>query len=350
MGPEGGLAAAEVMDRIRGSEASFWLAHLAVSSPWEPVRSRAVAGLKTRSLAEFVPGLLAAMRAPVEVARQSTLRPDGSVAVRQTLLRETQETIEQSVGEVTYWAAAGLPDWDPAGQLASWENDRSDKMNRRIADVLNQVTDQALSSAATAWWSWWDKYNELRKDPKPVVSLHTKEVGVPAPPPRESLALREEPRLMGRGMRSCFAAGTCVWTVDGPQDIQRIAIGDLVLSQNVETGELAYKPVLRTTEASPVALVAVRAGEDVLCCTGGHAFWVPGRGWVQARKIELPSRIHGLSGAVEVKAVAPAPARKTYNLVVTDFNTYFVGEEKFLVHDVTFPGPTTAGLPGLKAH
>jgi hypothetical protein len=74
---------------------------------------------------------------------------------------------------------------------------------------------------------------------------------------------------------SCFAAGTPVWTVEGPRPVERIAIGDLVLSQNVETGELAYKPVLRTTIGQPVELVAVKAGEDTIQCTGGHAFWVP---------------------------------------------------------------------------
>ncbi len=147
---------------------------------------------------------------------------------------------------------------------------------------------------------------------------------------------------------SCFAAGTPVWTVEGPRPVERIAIGDLVLSQNVETGELAYKPVLRTTIGQPVELVAVKLGEDTIQCTGGHAFWVPGSGWTHARKLGEERCVHGLAGAAEIHAVGPGPTVKTYNLVVADWNTYFVGHGKLLVHDITLPGPTTTVVPGLK--
>ena len=44
----------------------------------------------------------------------------------------------------------------------------------------------------------------------------------------------------------------------------------------------------------------------------------------------------------------PGPKVKTYNLVVADWNTYFVGRGKLLVHDITLPGPTTTEVPGLK--
>ena len=40
--------------------------------------------------------------------------------------------------------------------------------------------------------------------------------------------------------------------------------------------------------------------------------------------------------------------QKAHNLVVADFNTYFVGQRKILVHDVTPRRPTTSIVPGLK--
>ena len=126
-------------------------------------------------------------------------------------------------------------------------------------------------------------------------------------------------------------------------------MGDLVLAQNVETGELAYKPVLRTTVREPVELLILKAGEDRIQCTGGHNFWVPGSGWTHARKLKCLTRVHGVAGAVAVDSVRPGPTEKTYNLVVSDWNTYFVGRGKLLVHDVTLPGPTTTDLPGVKA-
>ena len=40
---------------------------------------------------------------------------------------------------------------------------------------------------------------------------------------------------------------------------------------------------------------------------------------------------------------------ETYNLVVADFNTYFVGESGILVHDNTPRKPTRAVVPGMLA-
>ena len=203
--------------------------------------------------------------------------------------------------------------------------------NRRIAVALNQITNQHLSSDPQAWSSWWDKYNEVTPSIKPVVEEYY--------PGQEPLV----PKI------SCFAAGTTAWTSDGPRPVERIAVGDLVLAQNVETGELAYKPVLRTTVREPVALLTIKAGEDTIQCTGGHNFWVPGSGWIHARKLNCLTRLHGVAGAIDVDSVRPGPTEKTYNLVVADWNTYFVGRGKLLVHDVTLPGPTTTDLPGVKA-
>jgi hypothetical protein len=42
-----------------------------------------------------------------------------------------------------------------------------------------------------------------------------------------------------------------------------------------------------------------------------------------------------------------AAEKEAHNLVVGDFNTYFVGDHGFLVHDNTYRRPTTALLPGL---
>jgi hypothetical protein len=43
----------------------------------------------------------------------------------------------------------------------------------------------------------------------------------------------------------------------------------------------------------------------------------------------------------------PSPAGKSYNLIVADFHSYFVGDQGILVHDNTPRAPTAALLPGL---
>jgi hypothetical protein len=44
----------------------------------------------------------------------------------------------------------------------------------------------------------------------------------------------------------CFVAGTLVHTKDGPLPIEKIRVGDLVLSQPQMRGELSYRRVLQT--------------------------------------------------------------------------------------------------------
>ncbi len=78
---------------------------------------------------------------------------------------------------------------------------------------------------------------------------------------------------------SCFVPGTLIHTESGLAPIESIQIGDRVLSQDVETGELAYKPVLRTTVRESKDTRRIRSGSDELHCSPGHPFWVHGRGW-----------------------------------------------------------------------
>lgn len=102
----------------------------------------------------------------------------------------------------------------------------------------------------------------------------------------------------------CFAAGTLVHTKEGLVPIEKIKIGDWVLSQPEETGEKAYKRVVNTvgfenkdvwsvsyfekTEREQARLEKRMMREDCesrLVVTGNHPFWVKGKGWKQARDL-----------------------------------------------------------------
>jgi hypothetical protein len=146
---------------------------------------------------------------------------------------------------------------------------------------------------------------------------------------------------------SCFAAGTVVWTLEGKKSIENIYAGDMVLAKNIETGELTYKPVLRTTLRPPSNMLRIKSGSDTFECTEGHLFWVSGEGWVKASKLQPGSLLHTAERPVRVASVEKSAPTPTFNLVVADFSTYFVGEEKILSHDVTMQEPTMAVVPGL---
>lgn len=138
-----------------------------------------------------------------------------------------------------------------------------------------------------------------------------------------------------------------VWTDAGPKAIETIEIGDLVLSQNPETGELTYKPVLDTTVRPAGDLLSVSIGNENIETSGGHLFWVAGNGWVKSRQLKSGASIHAVNGAVPVSAVESGSNAETYNLVVAENNTYFVGESRILCHDNTIRQPTDRVVPGL---
>ncbi len=146
---------------------------------------------------------------------------------------------------------------------------------------------------------------------------------------------------------SCFAPGTIVWKNSGPTPIEHIRVGDMVLAQHPETGELTYKPVLKTTVRPKGQLLKINIGGEEVQTSGGHLFWVSGEGWVKSRNLQAGMVLHGASGIARVQSVEKGDVAETYNLVVADFNTYFVGPDKVLSHDNTVRQATRAIVPGL---
>jgi len=124
-------------------------------------------------------------------------------------------------------------------------------------------------------------------------------------------------------------------------------VGDLVLSQDTESGEIAFKPVLRATVRQHAEVLKVRTSGPTLQCTGGHLFWVAGEGWTKAHNLQSGQTLHCATGTIQVSEVEPSEPQNTYNLVVADFDTYFVGPEKILTHDITERQPTRSIVPGL---
>jgi hypothetical protein len=203
--------------------------------------------------------------------------------------------------------------------------------NRRTFEALEQLSDAQLPRDATQYWNWWQEYNQYYW-PKTTYCAYQQQ------PSRYYVA--------GIGA-SCFVSGTLVRTQLGPSRIELLKAGDYVLSQDQDTGEMAYKAVLRTTIRPPAKMVRIESGSEHIITTLGHPFWVDGLGWKMAKELKTGDLLHSLGGAARIDKVEPAGEDKAYNLVVDDFNTYFVGQQGLLVHDNEFRKPTRAIVPGL---
>ncbi len=349
-------------------EATQALLHFGVRSDHRSIRELAAVQLQQRPFHEFVPELLDGLIAPFESRFVVTKANDGSVAYSHVTKRESAHAI---VGVATnqkavprFGSLVGNP-W-PIGDLRVSRNSRFWRLQNQIASktaqnayqanlqlavqnlsineanrptlaVLATVTGLRSDQAPKEWFKWWQDYNEYSW-PKPSYYLCSASCEYHESP---------SPYLFNTGRASCFLAGTPVRTEMGTVPIESIKPGDRVLAQDQDTGELAYKVVLRTTLRPPARMVEIKAGGETIHTTLGHPFWVAGRGWQMAKQLKAGDLLHGLAGATPIESVNAAGEHGAHNLVVDDTNTYFVGRSGLLVHDNEFRKPTRAIVPGL---
>ncbi len=223
-------------------------------------------------------------------------------------------------------------------QQVAESNATIENRNGKVRPVLAETTGQDFSSPSE-WWTWWKDYNGYESSQeRPVYSYaynDDRSYSVPTPV-----------TVAGGRSCECFTRGTPIWTKAGLRPIESLKMGDLVLAQDVETGELAYKPIVGTTVRPPSPVVRLTIDEEQITATVGHPFWVAGKGWRMARELTDGVLLHGVKSPSSLLAVATADEATTYNLVVADFATYFVGRCGVLVHDNSLNRSTLAAVPG----
>jgi tetratricopeptide (TPR) repeat protein len=342
------------------------LVRQAIYSPWDSIRQLAATKLEGRPQEDFVPKLLAAMYTPLEV-RTVVFNDRGRLVSREVFAREGRDTWEVvmldtayvrvqqpggNVGETLNRAVNDIRrDTAMKQMLAAMQSANTEELNRRIMTALSIATQKTTLVRPEDWWDWWDNQNETSyvKEKQSTGKYDQRTVYVadqPSPPPPSSMT-RVATVTTPRGSVECLAAGTKVSTIRGSMPIEKIRVGDLVLAQNIDTGEIAFKPVLRTTVRLPEPIYTLESSGESLRSTGGHLFWVAGEGWTKARNLRSGQTLHCATGTVQVSLVTESAPERTYNLIVADFSTYFVGPEKILSHDVTERKPTRSIVPGL---
>jgi hypothetical protein len=314
------------------------------------------------------------------LARQSR-NLEVSLTNQNERIRQTNERINYVLEQVAPPPKAPLQDAandsvlakaDSAPKAPASSDPASDDAQSDESDVIPGAPKSdpppASSSSANYWWNWWADYNESHASSKPrlsesysnsydlrnrdqVTTTYTKTsqtnvYNLPPPPPPLPPGWHYD--IPGTNIH-CFAAGTPVVTATGPVAIERVQIGDRVLSQDPTTGELAFKPVLATSKNPPVKLLRVGTLRGDVRLTLGHPFWIEGKGWRMAKELAVGDKVHGLSGAVAITRIEKASDDPVYNLGVADFGTFFIGDAQLLVHDSSIRLPTRMLVPGYAA-
>lgn len=360
------LAAVAALREITAPVAAVALVRMSVLSREQEVADQAAKALAHRPHYHYVPLLLAGLRTPAEMKVEiGADEVGGQFRLRQTVVHEEhdQHRVRVTGARIRFSATAPrfvLPNWLAAhrdisvlnAQMADYlanENYTANQLNERVIRTLEMSTGASAGKTPYDWWTWWQTQNEtIQLNGKPIAVEDYGESYKYYPIENywhyyELISVYVPP-----GHMSCFPAGTPVWTLNGLRPIEDVRIGDLVLSQDVESGELAYRPVIGATKRPPTSLVRIEAGQsERIDATGGHLFWVAGEGWVRARQLHSGQLLHTPTGSVAVSSVSEQPEAPAYNLVIDGFHTYFVGNQCLLCHDNTPPVPTAALVPGV---
>lgn len=331
--------------------------------------------MKTLPVDHYLPAMLASLVAPGEVQTRVIPNRYGRLVFEQAFVYEGSDRKVVSVLDNAYRYGVisgqiddgqGILAVNAVGSVNSAQtaiavqafNRILQRLNRRIIDTLRYVTGKQLAYDPKAWWQWWNDYNEtVIQGQKPTAYCYSRQeslVSVAGPSvPVGPMAPLGSPGYFASPMdrlHSCLIAGTPIWTDRGAVAIETMRVGDRVLAQDTVSGELAYKPVLRTTVRPRSPLIHIALAEETIVASGGHPFWVSGKGWVNARHLEPGMFIHTVTGTTPVNKVdiEEDGRQPVYNLVVEDFHNYFAGNAHLLLHDITPREPTLGPVPGFQ--
>jgi hypothetical protein len=206
--------------------------------------------------------------------------------------------------------------------------------NNRVLPALTTLTGEDLGENQEAWAKWWtnEKGYAITSNDQPTTTI-IEAVPLAYIPQPVAPQISDGPIVGLRPTHSCFAAGTPVQTLTGLRPIERIRLGDEVLTQDIATGALSYQPVVAVFHNKPNQTLKVRLGEETVVATGIHRFWKVGRGWTMARDLKPGDLVRTLGGLAPVQSVDSDRVQPVFNLQVAEGESFLVGKQGALVHD-----------------
>jgi serpin B len=128
----------------------------------------------------------------------------------------------------------------------------------------------------------------------------------------------------------CFKAGTPVLTPNGARPIEQLQAGDIVMARDEHNLEADPEPkVIEETRQGSAPVLEIVVKNRSIHTTDLHPFFVKGRGWTPAGKLQVGDRLSTNSHEwVAVERVGETgKAVPVFNLRVADHHTYFVGDD-----------------------
>ncbi|WP_407695882.1 RHS repeat-associated core domain-containing protein [Shewanella sedimentimangrovi] len=134
-----------------------------------------------------------------------------------------------------------------------------------------------------------------------------------------------------------FTADTLVYTETGLRPISDIKVGDRVWSYTEWNGQEQFEVVEEVISNTKEYLLVTLTldSEETIVATNQHPFYILGKGWVEAEDLQKGDPLY-LSDkrTLHIRAITTETRTETvYNLSVANANTFFVGQDRVLVHN-----------------
>ncbi len=135
----------------------------------------------------------------------------------------------------------------------------------------------------------------------------------------------------------CFTEGTLVHTRSGNKPIEKVTVGEEVLSWDERKGEFTYRPVTDTLSGKRGALVELRVGDWSVTCSPDHRFLTADSLWKKAEDLK-PSDLIRSAGfqflsVAEVKVVKIPESVTVFNFEVAETHNYCVALPGLVAHN-----------------
>ncbi|MBB4807695.1 RHS repeat-associated protein [Chryseobacterium defluvii] len=135
----------------------------------------------------------------------------------------------------------------------------------------------------------------------------------------------------------CFTSGTQVLTEEGYKNIEDVKEGDFVWAYDDKTGDLKLKKVISTTVLEFSQIYKLHIDHEIIEATHEHPFFVGGK-WLKVDELKVGDYVTLYDGSTKridkIEFISEGNF-KVHNFEVEDYHSYFVGENKILVHNGT---------------
>ncbi|MGH3973046.1 MAG: putative T7SS-secreted protein [Pseudonocardiaceae bacterium] len=193
------------------------------------------------------------------------------------------------------------------------------------------------------WDTWKDNPARALGRLVPDLALALGTAGAGAVAARGGRAAQAASRL-GRG---CFVAGTMVSTVDGPQPIENLVVGDKVVAGDPIAATHQVHPITATFIHTVPAVLDLCVKGTRITCSPEHPLWVSGVGWREAGTLDVGDALLTQEGyPTRIDSVQRHQgAFIVYNIEVAGIHTYCVSDLGIIAHNKAMRVPRPEGTP-----